>query len=79
MIGLIGGNHLDKTKPTGLFGVGVTHDLAFLDIAVLLEEEGNLILGQRWGNTRDEKVRARVNTVIIVFGVVTILGATIKA
>ena len=57
---LVGGDHLDEAKPTRLLGVRVAHDVALLDLAILLEEASNLFFGQRGVDTSDEQVGALV-------------------
>jgi len=46
--------------------VRVTHDLAFLDIAVLLEHLGHLGFRETRMNTRDEEIGARVDGAVVV-------------
>jgi hypothetical protein len=60
-ISLLGSDHLDEAEATRLLGVRVDHDRAVLDIAVLLEQTGNIGLGQTRVDTSDEKVRAGVD------------------
>lgn len=57
-VGLVGGDHLDEAEAARLLGVRVAHDVALLDLAVLLEEARNLLLRERRVNTRDEQVGA---------------------
>jgi hypothetical protein len=44
----------------------VQHDLALLDITILLEETGYLSLGKARMDTSDEEVRTRVDGAIIL-------------
>jgi hypothetical protein len=68
-LGLLGGDHLDKSETTGFLGVRVAHDLALLDIAILLKHLGDLGLGELGVDAGNEEVRARVySTIIIVSG-----------
>jgi hypothetical protein len=53
-ISLLSGDHLDETESTGLLGVRVKHDLALLDVAVLLKETSNLLLGETRVDTSHE-------------------------
>lgn len=59
-IGLLASDHVDKTEATRLTGVRIAHDAAGLDIAVLLEQAADLLLGQTGVNAGNEKVGARV-------------------
>jgi hypothetical protein len=54
--------------------MGVKHDLAFLDVTILLEEAGHLCLGQAWVNTRHEKVGAWVDSTVILRRTTITLG-----
>jgi hexokinase len=74
-IGVLGGDHLDKAKATALAGVWVTHNVALLDPAVLLEEDSDLFLGQARVNAGDEEVGALVD----VAGVATTRASTLSA
>lgn len=65
-ISLIRSNHLDESEATGLLRVGVTHDVAFLHLAVFLEQTTDFLFRQAGVNTRDEEVGARVAAIIIV-------------
>lgn len=58
---ILGSDHLDETEATALTGVWVTHDVALLDSAVLLEENGDLFLGQARVDTSDEEVGTLVD------------------
>lgn len=57
---LIRGNHLDETEATRLLGMRVAHDVALLDLAILLEQTCDLILGQGGVDASDEEVGALV-------------------
>lgn len=65
-ISLIRGNHFDETKATRFTGVRVTHDLALLNITILLKETRNLFFEKTWVDTSNEKVRAWVDCTIIL-------------
>ena len=65
-IGLLAGNHLDESKTTGLLGVWVKHDLALLNLTVLLEKTSDFGLGETWVNTSHEQVRPWVDSAIIL-------------
>lgn len=65
-IGLLAGNHLDESKTTGLLGVWVKHDLALLNLTVLLEKTSDLGLGETWVDTSHEQVRPWVDGAIIL-------------
>lgn len=60
-IRILGTDHLDESEATALAGVWVTHNVALLDSAVLLEEDGDLFLGQARVDTSDEEVGALVD------------------
>lgn len=64
-IGHIRSHHLDESEATGFLAVGIAHNLALLDLTVLLEEARNLSLGQLRVDTSDEKVGSRVDGTII--------------
>lgn len=56
--------------------MGITHDLALLDLAVLLEHLGDLGLAQAGMDASDKEVRAGVDgSVIIVSGTLAVLSA----
>lgn len=65
-IGHIRCDHLDEAKATRLSGVGVLHDLTFLDVAVLLEQPCDLGFLETRVNARDKEVGAGVDGAIIV-------------
>lgn len=58
---ILGADHLHESKATALAGVRVTHDVALLDSAMLLEENGDLFLGQARVDASDEQVGAFVD------------------
>jgi hypothetical protein len=64
-ISLLSSDHLDETEAPGLLGVGIEHDLALLDIAILLKETSNLLLRETRVDTSHEEVRSRVDGSII--------------
>lgn len=64
-IGLLAGNHLDEPEAAGLLGVWVKHDLALLNLAVLLEKTSDLSLGETWVDASNEQVRSRVDGAIV--------------
>jgi hypothetical protein len=45
-ISLISRDHLDETKAPRLLSVRIAHDVALLDLAVLLEETCDLLLSE---------------------------------
>ena len=65
-IGLLSSNHLDETETTGFFGVWVKHDLALLNITILLEETSDLLLGKTWVDAGNENVGTRVNSTVVL-------------
>ena len=74
-IGLVGRDHLDKTESTRLLGVGVLHDLALLNLAILLKKARNLCLGESGVNASDEEVGARVDGSIVIITTATTTAA----
>ena len=72
-VGHVGSDHLDKAKATRLAGVGILHDLALLDLAVLLKETGDLRLLETRVDAGDEEVRAGVDGALIILVAVVIL------
>lgn len=74
-VGHVGSDHLDEAEATRLPGVGVLHDLALLDLAILLEEAGDLSLLETGVDAGDEEVGAGVDgTIVILVVVVVVLG-----
>lgn len=74
-VGHVGSDHLDEAEATRLPGVGVLHDLALLDLAILLEEAGDLGLLETGVDAGDEEVGAGVDgTIVILVVVVVVLG-----
>jgi hypothetical protein len=65
-ISLLSGDHFDETEATRFLGVWVKHDLAFLNLTVLLEETSNFSLRETRVDASDEKVRARIDGTIIL-------------
>jgi len=79
-IGHFGSDHLDEAETTRLARVRVLHDLALLHLTVLLEQASNLGLLQTRVDARDEEVRARVvSTIVILVAAVALDGSTIVA
>jgi hypothetical protein len=74
-IRILGSNHLDEAEATALAGVRVTHDVALLDSAVLLEENGDLLLGKARVDTSDEEVGAFVHVARVAAARGLTLGA----
>jgi hypothetical protein len=65
-ISLLRGNHLDEAEAARLLCVGVAHNVALLNLAVLFEETRDLFLGKRGVNARDEEVGALVAALIFL-------------
>lgn len=65
-IRLFASDHLDETEATRFLGVWVKHDLALLNITVLLKETSDLLLGKTWVNARNKKVRTWVDSAVIL-------------
>ena len=66
IIGLLSSNHLDEAEAARLLGVGVAHDVALLDIAILLEETRDFVLSESRVNAGDKQVGARVAALVII-------------
>jgi hypothetical protein len=73
-ISLLSSDHLHEAETTRLFGVGIKHDLALLDITVFLEEAGNFSLSETRVNAGDEQVGAWVDSAIILGRTTIVLG-----
>lgn len=73
-IGLLSSDHLDKTEATGLLGVWIKHDLALLDVAVLLEETGDLLLRKTRVDTSHKEIGPGVDGSIIRGRTTIVLG-----
>jgi hypothetical protein len=65
-IGLLGGDHLDEAEAARLLGVGIAHNVSLLDLAVLLEETRDLLLGEGRVDACDEEVGALVAAALVV-------------
>jgi hypothetical protein len=63
-VGLLRGDHVDETKTARLLSVGVAHDVALLNFAVLLEKTCDFIFGQARMNASDEEVGALVTALV---------------
>lgn len=64
-VGLVRGNHLDEAEAARLLRVRVAHDVALLNLTILLEQTCNLLLGQTGVDTGDEEIGARVAAAIV--------------
>ena len=73
-ISLLSSDHLDEAEATGLLGVGVKHDLALLDVAILLKEASNLLLGETRVDTGHKEVGSGVDGSIISGWATIVLG-----
>jgi hypothetical protein len=78
-IGLLSADHLDEAEAAGLLRVRVKHDLTFLDLAVFLEETGDLSLGQTGVDASDEEVGTRVDCAVICWSTTVAAGRTCRA
>jgi hypothetical protein len=77
---ILGTDHLDEAEATALAGVWVTHDVALLDSAVLLEEDSDLFLGQARVDTSDEEVGALVDIAgLAAAGCLTLTAVAVAA
>lgn len=65
-VSLLAGDHLDESEATGLLGVWVKHDLALLDLTVLLEKTSDLGFGETWVDASNEQVRPWVDGAIVL-------------
>lgn len=66
-VGLLTSGHVDETEATRLLGVGVHHDGAVLDVAILLEKARNIGLGQTRVDTSHEQVGTSVLGALLIF------------
>ena len=64
-VGLVSSDHLDEAKAARLLGMRVAHDVALLDLAVLLEQTSDLLLAQAGVDASDEEVGAGVAAAIL--------------
>jgi hypothetical protein len=76
-VSLVRGDHLDEAEAARLFGVRITHDVALLDLAILLKQTCHLLLGETRVNAGHEEVGAWVTGTRIVR--VLILATTTTA
>ena len=77
-ISLLSSDHLDETKATRLLGMRIKHDLALLDVTILLEETSDFRFRKTWVNTSDEKVGAWIDCAVILRSATIILGWATK-
>ena len=77
-VSLVRGDHLDEAEASRLFGVRVTHNVALLDLAILIEQTCDLLLGEARVNAGHEKVGTWVAGTRIV-GVLVLAGASAAA
>jgi len=59
-------HHLNEAEATGLPSVRVAHDIALLDVAILLEQTSDLVLSKARMDSGDEEVRAGVARVVVL-------------
>ena len=64
-IRLFRSHHLHESEATALTSMWITHNVALLDHAVLLEQARDLIFRQTWVNTSDEEVGTRVVRAVV--------------
>jgi len=64
-VGALRSHHLHKAETTALTSVWVAHDVALLDVAVLLEELADLVLVEARVDAGDEEIGARVDRLIV--------------
>lgn len=60
-IGLLSRHHLNEAEASALASVWVAHDVALLDLSVLLKQARDLVFGQAWVDTSDEQVGSWVD------------------
>lgn len=65
-VGFLRSDHLDESKTSRLLGVGVSHDLTLLDLAVLFKDSSNFLFSKLGVNASDKEVRAGVDSGVIV-------------
>jgi hexokinase len=79
-VGILRSDHLDESEATALAGVWVTHNVALLDSAVLLEEDGDLFLGQARVDASDEEVGTLVDVArVTTAGSLTLTAVALAA
>jgi hypothetical protein len=59
-VSLVRGDHLDEAETARLLGVRITHNVALLDLAILLEQTCHLLLGETRVDAGHEEVGAWV-------------------
>lgn len=64
-VSLLRSDHLDKSEPAGISSVRITHNIALLDFAVLLEQVGDVSFSEAGMNAGDEEIGAWVRVGII--------------
>lgn len=57
-------HHLHEAKATALAGVWVAHDVALLDLSVLLKQAGDLLFSEAWVDAGDEEVGSWVDCIL---------------
>lgn len=73
-IGILRSDHLDEAKATALASVWITHNVALLNSAVLLEKNSDLLLGQTGMDASDEEVGARVDLAVVAATLAAVLA-----
>jgi hypothetical protein len=64
-ISLVRRVHEDESKATRLLRVRITHDVALVYSAILLEQTGNFLLGETGVDACDEQVRTGVTAAVL--------------
>jgi hypothetical protein len=75
-VSLLGSDHLDEAKATRLLGVRIKHDLALLNIAILLKETSHLRLSETGVDASNKQVGAWVDSTVILGSTAVLLGCT---
>jgi hypothetical protein len=65
-VSLVGGDHLDESEAARLLGVRIAHDVALLNLAVLLKKTRHLFLSKRRVDAGDEQVGTRVTGALFI-------------
>lgn len=78
-VSLVRGHHLDESEASGLLGMRVSHDLALVDLSVLLEDSRNFSFRQFGVDTSHKQVGARVDRLVVVVIVVVSLMVSLAS
>lgn len=66
-ISLVGSDHFDKPKATGLFSMRIVHDRAVFNVSVFLEQTRNVGFRESWRNASDKQIRSSIDSTLFIF------------